>query len=751
MRLKLISYRKTQVIEMKKYFLPLMFAGVLATISSCKDDVMTPATGDNQDNYTEGAGYVAFNVRTDLTTRAPGDDNEDVSQDGGIFNPGSRDEYALSTYPGNHLALYFNEKGDYFGSSTLQKYEGPANGTNNNTERIYSYVNKYRYADALTADYVLLLLNMDPEALLTVQRTVEQNQGIGSIEKVLSLISSEENPGYCKLGDETFFSMTSSLYFSDKEDRDLRDPETAEPDGKGNINRIAAPVNSTLYETLDDALKNPLRVYVERIAAKHEVTFQKGDDNSENRYYDPQDNNNTTYKPIQYIAEYPGSFTSEAELDYPSAVEYHWIVYVAGWDLNALERNAFYFKNINQSGAEIFNGAYNDVDNFFPTWNFGALHRSYWAVDQHYNAGGGYDFGSDYYYPTQYRSFEDDPDRVTEGDDTDYKVGDSNKKSVVDKNGNVHETSLKYISYKNITDLKTDATYKYSLENTFSDELGLKDYGPYRYGTHVLLAAQLVVPELDKNYNQTSKSGLLSDIKDKYQAYDYWFGDAESYIRYAYRRMMRSYADGAKQHKLDGVEGSFTALDMTLYYKKQDGEYQPIDFKEADAYFKLGDANIVHGDGRQVLVPADEKTQFALRISKIITGTDDTKDEVQVSFIDIDTEILQEIIYANTETVQHFANGSMYYAIPVQHNFGQSNNPNTLTSVAKNQTYELGQFGVVRNHWYRFNINTIGSIGIPVDNPEQPIIPDPEEEYYIAFDIRIIPWHIIDNGDVDLK
>ena len=62
----------------------------------------------------------------------------------------------------------------------------------------------------------------------------------------------------------------------------------------------------------------------------------------------------------------------------------------------------------------------------------------------------------------------------------------------------------------------------------------------------------------------------------------------------------------------------------------------------------------------------------------------------------------------------------------------------------------MGDFGVVRNHWYRLNVRTIANVGIPVDDPDQPIIPDPEDDYYVAFEIVVLPWHIIDMGEIDL-
>ena len=59
----------------------------------------------------------------------------------------------------------------------------------------------------------------------------------------------------------------------------------------------------------------------------------------------------------------------------------------------------------------------------------------------------------------------------------------------------------------------------------------------------------------------------------------------------------------------------------------------------------------------------------------------------------------------------------------------------------------MGDFGVVRNHWYKLEVEELVKPGIPVSVPTQPIIPnvDPEDRY-IGVNIHIIPWHVINQN-----
>ena len=62
-----------------------------------------------------------------------------------------------------------------------------------------------------------------------------------------------------------------------------------------------------------------------------------------------------------------------------------------------------------------------------------------------------------------------------------------------------------------------------------------------------------------------------------------------------------------------------------------------------------------------------------------------------------------------------------------------------------------GLYGVVRNHIYDVNVQSVVGLGTPVYNPDEVIVPQKpgEDETYIAAKINILSWRIV-NNDVDL-
>lgn len=65
---------------------------------------------------------------------------------------------------------------------------------------------------------------------------------------------------------------------------------------------------------------------------------------------------------------------------------------------------------------------------------------------------------------------------------------------------------------------------------------------------------------------------------------------------------------------------------------------------------------------------------------------------------------------------------------------------------------KLGEYGVVRNHIYKIDINSITGLGTPVYDPTEPIDPTtpPKEYSYLAARVNILAWKIV-NKDVELQ
>lgn len=99
------------------------------------------------------------------------------------------------------------------------------------------------------------------------------------------------------------------------------------------------------------------------------------------------------------------------------------------------------------------------------------------------------------------------------------------------------------------------------------------------------------------------------------------------------------------------------------------------------------------------------------------------------------TKTFNELLAA--EQVLYWTGGKTYYYTTIGH----------LGTNSK-----LGEYGVVRNHIYKIDINSITGLGTPVYDPTKPIDPTtPREEYsYLAARVNILAWKIV-NKDVELR
>jgi hypothetical protein len=86
-----------------------------------------------------------------------------------------------------------------------------------------------------------------------------------------------------------------------------------------------------------------------------------------------------------------------------------------------------------------------------------------------------------------------------------------------------------------------------------------------------------------------------------------------------------------------------------------------------------------------------------------------------------------------------FTEGRMYYSIPIEHFL----NP-TYNKTNPSDPFLVGDFGVVRNHYYRVTVTDIKNIGIGVFDVKEPIVPnyDPST-YYLAAQLNILAWQTV--------
>jgi hypothetical protein len=120
-------------------------------------------------------------------------------------------------------------------------------------------------------------------------------------------------------------------------------------------------------------------------------------------------------------------------------------------------------------------------------------------------------------------------------------------------------------------------------------------------------------------------------------------------------------------------------------------------------------------------------------------------DWVDASGAAVEAKAIDEVLASinNNSDAIGFKNGLMYYNIPIEH-LNQADNETSATSDTKAAITKIheGHYGVVRNHWYKLTINKITGPGHGIQDPDEPIVPNPdvEEDYYIGARINILAW-----------
>lgn len=97
-----------------------------------------------------------------------------------------------------------------------------------------------------------------------------------------------------------------------------------------------------------------------------------------------------------------------------------------------------------------------------------------------------------------------------------------------------------------------------------------------------------------------------------------------------------------------------------------------------------------------------------------------------------------------------YEGGKMFYTVPIEH----------LVAKTSAKPYAVdfeGNYGTVRNHWYRLTVNSVMKLGHGIFNPGdgevpgEPLIPeDPDDERFnLGAEINVLSWKIV-NQNVDL-
>lgn len=498
---------------------------------------------------------------------------------------------------------------------------------------------------------------------------------------------------------------------------------------------------------------NILRVKVERMVAK--FTFDIADENR-------VEGTSNVFQPITTpsIRMFTGTYDEKGA---PVSALKKWRIEVTGWNVNALETKSHLFKQNNS-------GDFADTDHY----------RSYWSRDPHYDND---EQGNALTYPWQYRKAIDY--NLVWYDDKVQKDGNGNIQK--DGNGNIiHTNLLRNYSFDELVLGKPEpfnanealGKIVYAPENTY-DAAAVQGQHDKRDEmlacTHLLVGAELQIEKTaegeyqaldlyrDRNglYYETERVCIASLVHDINQALT-----SQHRLRLVYYNWENESETGVANNS-KWVQGeellAITGGNYSLYYKPNNNqnwvkltEEKILDenlFSDED--LKMAVATLRKGDGKRLPWIATLVKENRLAVAK---ATDETLTEAQLQRLKIykilrdnqgnpilgdygtlqpdnSTEriatynAIKSLLYEWLGPVDHFNNGKMYYACGID-------NP-----IPTNDGLE-SRYGVVRNSWYQFNLNNIKSIGIPVDDVDQPIVPERVGlNDQINVTVRILGWH----------
>lgn len=206
------------------------------------------------------------------------------------------------------------------------------------------------------------------------------------------------------------------------------------------------------------------------------------------------------------------------------------------------------------------------------------------------------------------------------------------------------------------------------------------------------------------------------------------------------------------------TDGSFAPLDM--YRDIQTGIYYKSDNVNAMllARFKNKGLKIKEGsnDARDIVI-GDFTSNITPTIGNYNSDTDTERKKLcgsKITFTvasgytlyDGETDVTDKITNGTDDyfiDIEHFNTGYCYYQVPIEHPILQSGTPT-------NEDNNL--YGVVRNHAYKLTLNTVGKIGAPVNDVEDPLEPIPGEGdyYYVGATINVLAWRSVSEQGVDL-
>lgn len=656
--------------KLSKYF--CLSAIALGLWSCSKDDVVeTPIQ-----TFGEDSAWMQINICAPSEgSRATGDVSEGSQGTSGVnYANGSDDENHVSK-----LSFYFYDKAGEFVTKSEGTYTPTTSASHLVEEVGTSKIVLTNLLGKNYPSYVIAVLNYSPSSssdAFAQSLSAVRNAARSSNPWTTRTSSYGDNPQ----STTTDFVMTNATHNENSEDFwYFATPITEEnfalqPDGSavdGNWNETELKVK-------------PVNIYVERIAAKVQLSFPGYTLN--NGVYEVVIKNPENTDEERYFDIYVGKDKEGKDIIEKKTLK----VKLTGWGLNGIAKSMKYMK------------AVNDAPNAFVTtdgWNYEGTHRCYWAKTPKYGTGN---------YPNDFGS-------VTN------KTGIAG--TIYDDDAAINE-SLKYISWDDVNNNSFKQTnMAYVIPHTEAGaQINLSGEIRHSAITEVLISAQIV----DAEGHGVTLYEIGGTLYTEVGAKNYVLNAAGAHI-YKEKEVKYVDADGNEVSKetpdatkiVTAVE-TITSDDVVVEYD-YDGAFKLVltdDAKKENWYRSY--SVVTEGEGDDLVVKS-----YTLE-DPYEVNTKDGK-----TTYDVETEINS---FLPDKQTYCYKDGKMYYNVAIRH----------LRSYTKGEEIKTGHFGVVRNHCYQINVGNITNLGHAVYRPSEHIIPPSDDtRYMIGSSVNILSWRMV--------
>lgn len=580
--------------------------GALAALAmvGCSDNDLNQENGP-QIAEKDGKVYMKVSIANPQSTGTRALDGFENGTDG---TGGTENENKIEKI----IFAFYNDNGNYVDKSIMTYSDNPQNdnefGGGNNGEG-------------------------DVEKILTMIVPVDVNAGNAMPTRVVAYVNpvktdhdeADNLEAFGKLTREATqyknsagnFVMNNSVYYAEGKPND-------KPVVTVDISEALKPT-----KTEAEAEKNEVKIHVERICAKVQVT-----------------------KSAPNLEMDEGTDLGDAVANEGMKIEFH----PTGWALNATEKQTYLVKQFRSSPASPSSATYDEMNNKFSKdkdlWNVFSNFRSYWCTSWGYNH-------------------------------TDYPKYASGANTV---NRPVH-----YITYDEVN--KKWGASDYCLEHTVQS-------------TGVPLAA----------YTSVVVAGYYTLDGAAAQTF-YTFGEAEgSGLPYIYKG----------ETDLPKLIEKMAAFTMDIY-KKVGDNYEKLKGNELSDVFEVTRPDNLN----------DKPSRYVYLQLKSALAADTyfyEKEGNKVDVLEDKTEVDASLLTGTPAT--KFVDGAAYYNIPIEH-YGKDNSGQVIYAT----------YGVVRNHFYKIDVQGISGLGTGIGNKEDAIVPPTEkEQYYVKTKLNVLAWKVASQG-----